>query len=184
MTDATAVRPALLESVAELRRAFDESFAAPISQRERSAVAFLTLRAAGYPLALPLVDLARIEGRRKVVPLPTESPDFVGLAGIQGRLVPVYDLALLLGIAQPPTPWQWLALCAGTDALAFAFESFHGYLRVPQSQVGIPENENAREYLSQAVRDGQTVWRIVRVPALVAAVRQRAGASQDLAPET
>jgi chemotaxis signal transduction protein len=182
----TAVqRETLVETVAELRRAFDQSFAIPAPGRGGGVETFLTLQTAGVELALRLTDLVRLEGRRKVVALPAENPGLLGLAGIQGRLVPVYDLASLLGLAQDSPAWHWIALCAGSDAIGLAFETLHGYLRVSRANVGPADGTGPeREPFLQAVRDGENLWQVVHVPSLIATVRRRAGGLQGIAPET
>ena len=73
--------PAVESKAAELRQAFDLSFALPPPQELVEVEDLLTIRVAGDPYAIRLRDIAGMVAGRKVVPVPAVTPDLLGLAG-------------------------------------------------------------------------------------------------------
>ncbi len=123
------------QTVHELRRAFDESFAAaPVVAGEIDEL--LAIGVAGAPYALRVRDLALIVSGRKVVPLPSARPGLLGLAGIRGSLVPIFSLATLLGGPPSFAPDPWIAVTPGLHPLGLAFASLEGLVRVPRADIG------------------------------------------------
>lgn len=93
------IDPILLR-IAEVRRAFDASFAAPeASYDEDEHRNVLAVRAGDGSFAVRLEALAGVEACRKIVHLPGALPGMLGVAGIRGRLLAVYHLGALLGQA-------------------------------------------------------------------------------------
>lgn len=119
-------------TAAWLAREFDLSFArAPEAAVEKAD--FLAIRVRAAPYALRLAEVGALAVDRKLTPLPSEAPALLGIAGLRGAILPVYDLGSLLGDSSPSAP-RWLALLAGGD-LAVAFDAFEGHLRLPASAV-------------------------------------------------
>jgi chemotaxis signal transduction protein len=58
----------------------------------------------------------------------------LGLVGVRGLVVPIYDLRLLLGYGAGPAP-RWLALARATSPIGFAFEAFEAHWRLPLSAI-------------------------------------------------
>src|ERR1700760_4167096 len=104
----------------ELRGDFDRSFAEPARSHDVEHAELLAVRAGGRPYALRLSQTAGLHPDRPVTPLPGPIPALLGLAGFAGTVVPVYDLAGLLGHPGATRP-RWLVLAAGTPPLALAF---------------------------------------------------------------
>ncbi|MET0425771.1 MAG: chemotaxis protein CheW, partial [Actinoplanes sp.] len=71
---------------------------------------------------------------RPVTPLPGPLPALLGLVGFAGSVMPVYDLAALLGhpIAERP---RWLVLTTGTPPLGLAFHELDGHVQVPAAAI-------------------------------------------------
>jgi purine-binding chemotaxis protein CheW len=124
--------------LAELREEFDRSFADP----PRSAVAghddLLAIRAGGVRYALRLTQAAGLFPDRPVTRLPGPLGALLGVAGFRGAIVPVYDLAAVLGTGGTPGRRtddehgpRWLVLAAGQPAVALAFAELDGHLRIP-----------------------------------------------------
>jgi chemotaxis signal transduction protein len=112
-----------------LRGEFDQSFARPGTD-------FLLIRVAGEPHALRLAEVAALEADRAITPVPSEARALLGVAGLRGALVAVFDLAQLLGLPapspagkSPPSGRRWLALVKGTQ-VAMAFGEFEGQRRL------------------------------------------------------
>lgn len=119
-------------SAAQLRADFDQAFARPVHEAAPSREDFLTLKVDDALHAVRLAEVARLLPLAALAPLPGPLPALLGvmgLRGVQGALVPVYDLRLLLGRPAKRTP-RWVLVAAGEPAVAFAFDSFEGHLRL------------------------------------------------------
>lgn len=117
-----------------LRTDFDRSFAEPARDHDDQYAELLAVRAGGRPYALLLSQASGLFSDRPVTPLPGPQPALLGLAGFGGTIVPVYDLAALLGHPVPERP-RWLVLAAGSPQLALAFHHLDGHLRVPATAI-------------------------------------------------
>ena len=168
MTTPSAPAPRL-NDVAELRRVFDQTFAAPEPPPPGETDDFLLVRAGGRPFALRVLELARLEGRRRVVALPGSNPWLLGLATVQGQVVPVYRLEAVLGAPGGDAPSPWLVICGGGAPLGLAFGALEGYARVPRAEVLGGAEPEARA--PQAVRAAGALWPVVSLAAVAATVR-------------
>ena len=130
-----------------LRADFDRSFAEPARQHDAEYAELLAVRAGGRPYALRLSQASGVHSDRPVTPLPGPQPALLGVAGFSGAIVPVYDLAALLGHPVPDRP-RWLVLAAGTPPLALAFHDLDGHVRVPATAIiGEPDGNSGRDVL-------------------------------------
>jgi len=147
--------------VEELRRAFDRSFAEPVDRGTGRAAHALAIRVGGLRYAVRLSGVAAVNTGWTVLPLPGSRPELLGLAGYRHELVPVYDLAALLGVSVS-TASRWTVLAAGTDPVAFAFEGLDGHLPVP------PDT-------GPVVRAAGASWTMIDLADLVAAIQPDTG---------
>ena len=130
-----------------LRADFDRSFAEPARQHDAEYAELLAVRAGGRPYALRLSQASGVHSDRPVTPLPGPQPALLGVAGFSGAIVPVYDLAALLGHPVPDRP-RWLVLAAGTPPLALAFHDLDGHVRVPAAAIiSEPDGNSGRDVL-------------------------------------
>jgi chemotaxis signal transduction protein len=118
----------------ELRTEFDSSFADPVRPHDEDHVELLAIRAGGRPYALRLSQTSGLYPDRPVTALPGPLPSLLGVAGFGGGILPVYDLAALLGHPAGERP-RWLLLAAGTPPLAFAFGDLDGHVRVAAATI-------------------------------------------------
>ncbi|MBN9519073.1 chemotaxis protein CheW [bacterium] len=154
-------------AAAGMRRAFDQTFAAPEPPPAGESDDFLAVRVGGRPFAVPVLDLARVESRRKVVALPGSHPWLLGLASTQGHVVPVFSLELVLGLPATPVAKPWLVVCGRDEPFGLAFEALEGYTRVPRAAVlGAAEPDAPR-----AVHAAGGLRPVVSLSAVAAAVR-------------
>lgn len=164
------------DRVSRLRADFDRSFAEPARTLGADSVELLAIGVGGRPYALRLSQASGVHPDRPVTPLPTPVPALLGVAGFAGSVVPVYDLAALLGhpIAERP---RWLVLTAGSPPLALAFHQLDQHLRVPLTDVvaGSANETGPHAYLQGLVRLPDGNRPIVDVPATRALVHQLAG---------
>jgi chemotaxis signal transduction protein len=105
--------------------------------------------------------------------VPGPLPELLGIVGLRGAIVPVYDLRLLLGHT-PAGPPRWLVLAAGGQ-VALAFDHLEGHIVVaadaivaePGAVIGAPP---ARELVSLPRGDRCVLH---RVPSLVDEIAAR-----------
>lgn len=125
-----------VRGAAELARDFDRSFAEP-AQAAEPTEAFLALAAGGVAYAIRLRQVRGVLGGRTVVPVPSPAPALLGLASARSEIVPVYDLARLLG-GEPDRaqPCPWLLLVDAPAPAALALGRFDGHARLPAKAGG------------------------------------------------
>ncbi len=168
--------PVIESNAAALRQAFDLSFALPPPPASPEVEDLLTIRIAGDPYAIRLCDIAGMVTGRKVLAVPTDALDLLGLAGIRGGIVPVFGLASILGYRQPPDSPRWMILCGADESIALAFSDFEGYLRLPRSCLHADENLHAtRQYLNQVASTDDVVRAVIGIPLILATIRNRIG---------
>lgn len=117
-----------LSHALRLRREFDQAFAVDAREVVSEFEDFLRLRIEGRLYAFRLAELASLQAGLPVVGAQSAAPEFLGIAGLRGALVPVYDLHALLGHSPARGP-RWLAITRGKDQVGLAFEEFDGHLR-------------------------------------------------------
>lgn len=79
------------------------------------------------PCLLELAWVREVQRLRDLVPLPLAAPHLIGLAAWRGRMLPVLDLAPLLGLAgELPAPRQLLVLGRGAPSAALAVTDIQG----------------------------------------------------------
>jgi chemotaxis signal transduction protein len=128
------IRVSVAERVARLRADFDRSFAEPARVLDSDSVELLAIRAGDRPYAIRLSQSSGVHPDRPVTALPTTVRALLGVAGFAGTVVPVYDLAALLGHPVPQRP-RWLLLTTGVPPLALAFHELDRHLRLPVGDV-------------------------------------------------
>jgi len=135
----------LTGKAAELRALFDRSFAvAELEQDERgeARVDVLAIRVADQGYALRLSELQAVHAERKLVAVPSPAPELLGLVGLRGLVVPIYDLRQLLGYPAGPAP-RWLALAHASSPVGFAFDGLDAHLRLSPRDIVMPEPSTA-----------------------------------------
>lgn len=121
--------------IERMRREFDGSFALPARRRENiERESLLAITVAGNPFALRVGEISWLAKGRQVVPVPSRSPSLKGIVGIRGALVSVHGLAVLLGYDGGGDE-PWLVLAGREEPVAFAFDRFEAFVRVPLKDV-------------------------------------------------
>lgn len=156
----------------ELCRAFDAAFAEPPPAASATGEGLLGIGLAGNAYAVRLSEMAGLFKDRHVTWLPSSQPDLLGVAGVRGLLVPVYDLPSLLGHPLAADP-RWLLLILTPDPLGLAFERFEGQFRVPRERIVSSVAGNV-PHVSQAVRTADLRRRVIDVASIVETIKSRA----------
>ncbi len=134
----------VLDRAAALRLEFDQTFAVPAAAAA-GAVDLLALRVAGERYALRLSEIGGLHADRRIVALPGAPPELLGLAGLRGSLVAVYDLGAFLGAPSSEAP-RWLALAGGDRTVGLAFEQLERYLRVATQNLTLDAESKKRHF--------------------------------------
>jgi purine-binding chemotaxis protein CheW len=144
---------------AALRAELERSFAAPLSTSVSQGEAILVVRVREHRHALRVVELAGLYHDLLVVDVPGPEPSFLGLVGLRGALVPVYDLGALLGHAPAAEPPAWLVIARGATPVALAFDGLEAHTSAR------PEGDVARAAAG--------VWPLLPVPRLLGELSRR-----------
>ncbi len=160
--------------VVELREEFDRSFASPFAETREEVDHVLAIRLRGDPYGLRVREIDGVERSGAIVPLPSESPGLLGIAGYRGAILPVYDLGVLLGYEGGREAPRWLVLCGKRDPLALGVEELDGYVSVPISSLHAPDR-NPRRHVERFSRIGDTVRAIVNVSSIIGVIQGEAG---------
>jgi chemotaxis signal transduction protein len=162
--------------VEEMREEFDRGFAEPPPAPAGRTEEFLEVEVGRDPYALRLAELSGVQRAPRLTALPGAPPEVLGLAAVRGLVVPVFDLAALLGYgrgeAQPPA----IALCRGEPPIGLALGAVRRHLRVPAAavQAGGP-GKAERVHVEAFVRTAETVRPVIGIRSVLEAIRAPGG---------
>jgi chemotaxis signal transduction protein len=161
-------------TAAALRRSFDESFAAPAALLRVPVEDLLAIRVASDPYAVRLSEIAGLHVDIQIVPVPSPAGQLLGIVGIRGVMMPIYDLAALLRYPRAESP-RWIVFARGTQRVGFAFDTFESHLQVSQGSMatGDGEDKGARATAPQTqgtVRAGGSLRPIIHLASVVAMI--------------
>jgi chemotaxis signal transduction protein len=161
----------------DLRRAFDQAFAAPPSVMDGGdQEPFLMLGAGGDPFAVRVVEVAGFEKARRLLALPGAPSHLLGLAGLRGRLLPVFSLALLLGYPREADE-PWLLVVGREEPMGLAFARFDGLALLPREAARRGESAAGGHVRGHVRTDA--VWRgVIDLAAVREEIRRRAGSTE------
>lgn len=159
------------ERAVELRRNFDRSFVEAVHVETIATEDFLSIHVAGDRYVLRLVEIAGLFADRKVTPLPSRIAELRGVAGFRGAMVPIYDLAALLGYPLSADA-RWMAVAAG-NGVGLAFDSFDGHFRAPSATVASRSESESREHVRQILRAEDGPRSIIDIPSIISAIGKR-----------
>jgi purine-binding chemotaxis protein CheW len=165
---------AIGERARTLRREFDDGFARAPGERGGPTEAFLAIEVAGDAYALRLAQVAGLYADRRVIALPGEVRELLGLANFRGTLIPIYDLRVLLGYPPGPPP-RWLVLAASSTPVGLAFDRFERHLTLSEAEVvheGAPDARR-QSHPVEALQIGERPRKIIDLHAMVESISQR-----------
>ncbi len=162
------------ERLEELRRSFDQSFAEAPPTGTRDLVDLLAVRIAGDRFAFRLEDVAALVVGRRILALPSPSPEFLGVVGFRGLIVPVYSLRRLLGYPWGEAP-RWAILTATEDRVGLAFDDYEGYLRIPGTLVAPPDRLDVMPpHIRDVAHPADATRAVVSVASALTSIKRRA----------
>lgn len=134
----------------ELQRAFDRGFASLPDTKVEDTQDLLGISLYGNAYALQLSEVSGVFSNKKIARTPAIARGLLGVAGFRGAILPVYDLAVLIGLPPSVKP-RWIAVVKPGD-IAVAFEAFDGHLRVPKHFIAANTyKDGGRQYLSHLI---------------------------------
>ena len=161
--------------VAELRREFDNSFAAlPETPGDGRAV-FLNIRVGGEALAVRTLHITGLAKRRRIVALPTSVPGLLGVMALRGDLLPVYDLAALLGLPACDREPGWLIFAHGKTPVALCFDELEGQIEVDGACLSDTGGSRVHKHLRLMARMDAGPRAVIDIPGIVIEIRKTAG---------
>lgn len=161
--------------VAEMRRRFDEAFAAPQECATEALEALLAIRVGGEEHALRLRDISALTAARRIVPVPARFPELVGITALRGDVLPVFSLSRLLGLGGNSEQVRWIVRAGeGSDAVGLGFNGLDGYFQVDAAEIFPGAGQPDRPYVSATARQNGILRGVVDLPLLVERIRQRA----------
>jgi chemotaxis signal transduction protein len=160
---------------AAMRAAFDLGFAQPRQTVERDGERLLALAVGGDPYALRMDEIASVAVDRRVTPLPGPVPELSGIVGLRGAILPVYDLARLLGYPAPGRA-RWLAVLSAAP-VAVAFAAFEAYVVRPGGSIAFEPAGDGSRHVRVVARAADFVRPVISLVSVLDAIRQRAGAA-------
>jgi chemotaxis signal transduction protein len=160
----------LARAAAQLRAAFDDAFAKGQLKDEAAHVDVLAIRVAEQGYALRLAEVLAIHEGRTLVPVPTPAPSLLGLVGLRGSVVPIYDLRVLLGHAAGAPP-SWFALVRATSPIGVAFDALDAHLRLPEASLASAgASEGAGRFTPGSVVTPSGPRPLIHLPSLVESI--------------
>ena len=160
-------------SLASLRSEFDGIFAKPVATEQEGLLVLLTMRVGTDRFAIPIEKLSGLKPRRQIVTLPSRNPNLLGLAGLEGSIVPVFRLPALLGYSVPDEHLRWLALCGQEQPLALAIEAVDGSVRVSAAALRPPDRQETHHACVNSVVSIQDrPYSVIDIAQVVAQIEQ------------
>jgi chemotaxis signal transduction protein len=141
-----------------LRLAFDRSFAEPRTAPIEDVEHIIVVRLAGDAYAIRLREISGLVAKPFIVSVPSRTHGLIGLVGLRGEIVPIFDLASRLGQNEESRTPSWMAVCDGNDTtgrVGLGFSTLEGYCAASKARFradrsGDAPHPNADEWLSTA----------------------------------
>jgi purine-binding chemotaxis protein CheW len=120
---------------------------------------YVRLRVDSEALAMPVEHVLEVAELGEVAAVPGARPEMLGVRNVRGQILPVIDLALLLGIPRTIAPGRLVVAADGDRRAAFAIEQVSGI-----GELAEPTEETASDLLAGAtLADGDLIG-VIDVP--------------------
>jgi chemotaxis signal transduction protein len=166
-------------TAAELRKAFDQSFAVPIVSEPEMTEDVLAVRAQDHNLALRVSEIAGLSSCPTIVPVPGRNPALCGLANVRGALVTVYRLSTLVGGEGDAITGGWIVLCADDRTVALQFDELVGYHSVRSDAIHASAAADPSGRQKQVVQIADVSRPVISISDLLVTIRRSARTGSD-----
>ena len=119
------------------------------------------LRVGSEVYAMPVEHVLEVAELGEVAQLPGAPPAVLGVRNLRGQILPVVDLAALLGITREGAPTRMLVAEEGGRLAGFAIDEVSDV-----GELAEPDEETSSEFLVGAALDGDELVGIVNVARL------------------
>ena len=159
-------------TAAGLARDFDLGFSRAAEVEHAAEENLLVIELGAQPFAVRVSEVRAIVTTPRIACVPSSAPALLGIAGIRGEILPVFDLARLLGVANVERGLRWSLLAGDAERAALAFHHFDRFERVHATAVArfVPEGSSA-PFVEEVVRLERGVVSIIRVARLLSGLK-------------
>jgi purine-binding chemotaxis protein CheW len=166
-----------INRAADLRQAFDHSFAHVATPEADVVERLLGIRIGSDPYGLRLGELAGLFADKKITRVPSPVSELLGIAGFRGAVLPVYDLGMLLGCPRAAAP-RWIVVAAAAR-IGLAFEGSDGYVKARGALI-VPEGRTeSREWHVREILRAECARPIIYLPSILEAIGRLAGQNRQ-----
>jgi purine-binding chemotaxis protein CheW len=127
---------------------------------------YVRLRVAAEALALPADHVLEVAELGEVEAIPRARPEMLGVRNMRSQILPVVDLALLLGIPRTAPPSRLLVVAAGGIRAGFAVDEVIGV-----GELADPTEETVSDLLAGATLADSDLVGIIDVPRVFESLR-------------
>jgi chemotaxis signal transduction protein len=129
--------------------------------------AYVRIKVGAEAYAVPVGHVLEIAELGTVTPVPGTPAPVLGLRSLRGQLLPVVDLAALLGVARTAAPARLLVTEAAGQRAGFAIDEVTEVGEMPE-----PTEETSSSLLAGAALTGGELIGVLDVPGAFAALGQ------------
>jgi purine-binding chemotaxis protein CheW len=130
---------------------------------------YVRLRVASEVYAIPVEHVNEVTWLGAITAVPGSLPEMLGVRNLRGRILPVVDLALLLGITRAAPPTRLLVAEAGGRDAGFAIDKV-----TEVGEMANPTQETESGLLTGAtLADGDLIG-VIDVSRVLASLEERA----------
>jgi chemotaxis signal transduction protein len=134
-----------------------------------SVSVYLRLRVASEAYAIPVQDVTEVTELGEVTTVPGSLPEILGVRNLRGRVLPVIDLARLLGTARAAPPARLLVAEVGGVYAGFAIDAVSDV-----GEMEDPTEETESGLLTGATLAGGDLIGVIDVGRVLASLEERA----------
>lgn len=143
-------------SLKEMKNEFDFSFAnLPPILDSNEKKDFLIIQIHHNQYAVHVDELKGLQIKKVVVPIPCENKSLLGLAGIQGQVIPVFSLAFILNIQSPVKEGfgkeNNFIICGKNSKIGLSFLKIGNYHKINKKNI-IPQQTKQNNFVSFMLR--------------------------------
>jgi purine-binding chemotaxis protein CheW len=124
---------------------------------------YVRIRVAEETYAMPVANVREISDLGELTPVPGVRPEVLGVRNLRGQILPVIDLAMLLGVARTASPSRLLVAEADGKAAGLAIDEVSGVDELTE-----PPDEGDSDLLTGTILEGGDLIGVVNVSSVFA----------------